>query len=406
MTGTRRGGRRPRILMITENVSLGTDHRLRKQARTLLDLEFDVTVICRRHPRNKTCVPGVRVLQYPAPPEGTGLLAFAVEYGYSLAMAAVLTFWTLIRGGFDVLQVASTPDIYFLIAAPYRWLGHPVIFDLRDLSPETYEARGGSRSSAMYRILLLLERRSLRRADRVLVVNESLREIVRGRGGVDDARIVLVGNGPWSERITRRPPRPDLRPEGRRYLACWVGMINPQDRADLALRAIAHLVLERKRTDCGVVFVGTGDELPALRRLAAELGISDWVSFSGWVEEDVVFDYLGTADLAIESTCEEYVSGVKVMEYLAAGLPVVAFEAAETVRLAGDAARYAPKGDEAEMARLIDELLTDQAARQEMGHEGQRRAKEYIAWEHQATRYVTAINELIKPADARERDSE
>lgn len=406
MTGTRRASRRPRILMITENVPLGADHRLRKQARTLLDREFDVTVICRRHPRNKICVPGVRVLQYPAPPEGTGLLAFAVEYGYSLAMAAVLTFWTLIRGGFDVLQVASTPDIYFLIAAPYRWLGHPVIFDLRDLSPETYEARGGSRSSAMYRILLVLECRSLRRADRVLVVNESLREIVRARGGVDDARIALVGNGPWSERITRRPPCPGLRPEGRRYLACWVGMIGPQDRADLALRAIAHLVLERKRTDCSLVFVGTGEELPALRRLAAELGISDWVSFSGWVEEDAVFDYLGTADLAIESTCEEYVSGVKVMEYLAAGLPVVAFEAAETVRLAGDAARYAPKGDEAEMSRLIDELLTDQAARQEMGHEGQRRAKEYIAWEHQAVRYITAINELIKPADAHERDPE
>jgi glycosyltransferase involved in cell wall biosynthesis len=398
MTSTRSGRGRPRILMLIENIPLAVDHRLRKQTRTLVDLGFDVTVICRRHPHNKVRVPGVRVLQYPAPPEGTGLLAFAVEYGYSVTMAAVLTFWALLRRGFDVLQVASTPDIYFVIAAPCRWLGRPVVFDFRDPSPETYEARGGSRNGATYRALLLLERLSLRRADRVLVVNESLREIVRARGDVDNARIVLVGNGPWSERITRRPPRPELRPEGRRYLACWVGMIGPQDRVDLALMAIAHLVQERKRTDCAFAFVGAGEELPAVKRLAEELGIGDWVLFPGWVEEDVVFDYLGTADIGIESNTEDYVSGVKVMEYLAAGLPVVAFETEEAVGLAGKAACYAPKGDVAEMARLIDELLADQAAREEMAYKGQNRAKEFIAWEHQAARYVSAIKGLIKEA--------
>jgi len=382
--------------MLIENVPLGVDHRLRKQTRTLLDLGFDVTVICRGHPRNKVSVPGVRVLQYPAPPEGTGMLAFAVEYGYSVAMAAVLTFWALVRGGFDVLQVASTPDIYFLIAAPCRWLGRPVVFDFRDPSPETYEARGGSRDGATYRVLQLLERWSMRQAHRVLVVNESLRSMVRARGGVEDEHIVLVGNGPWSERITRRPPRPGLRPAGRRYLGCWVGMIGPQDRVDLALRAIAHLVHERKRTDCAFVIVGAGEELPALQRLAEDLRIGDWVLFTGWVEEDVVFDYLGTADLGIESNCEDYVSGVKVMEYLAAGLPVVAFDTEETMRLAGEAARYAPKGDVAEMAMLIDELLDDRVAREELAHKGQNRAKEFIAWEHQAARYASAIKGLVK----------
>jgi len=390
--------------MLVENVPLAIDPRLRKQTRTLLDLGFSVTVICRRHPRNKARVPGVRVLQYPTPPEGTGLVAFAVEYGYSVAMAAVLTFWALVRDGFDILQVASTPDIYFLIAAPCRWLGRPVVFDFRDPSPETYEARYASRNGGTYKVLLLLERWSLRRADRVLVVNESLREIAHSRGSVDDARIVLVGNGPLAERIMRRPPRPDLRPEGRRYLACWVGMIGPQDGVDLALRAIAHLVHERKRTDCAFAFVGAGEELPALRRLAEELGIGDWVRFPGWVEEDVVFDYLGTADIGIESHVEDYVSGVKVMEYLAAGLPVVAFDTEETVRLAGEAARYAPKGDVAEMARLVDELLADQGARDEMAHKGQNRVKEFIAWEYQAARYVSAIKGLIKDSGASGRE--
>src|SRR5450759_1671561 len=250
--------RRPRVLMLIENVPLARDHRLRKQAAALLASRFEVTVICRRDPGNKACVPGARVLEYPAPPEGSGLLAFAGEYGYSVVMAAVLTLWAFVRHGFDILQVASTPDIYFLLAAPCRWLGRPVVFDFRDPSPETYEARYGPGHGATYRALLLLERWSLRAADRVLVVNESLRRIARQRGGVDDARIVLVGNGPAASRVV------------------------------LALKSVDHLVHVRKRTDCAFAFVGAGEALPAARQMVLELGIGDWVSFPGWAQEELV----------------------------------------------------------------------------------------------------------------------
>jgi glycosyltransferase involved in cell wall biosynthesis len=327
------------------------------------------------------------------------LLAFAWEYAYSVVMATVLTLWAFVRHGFDILQVASTPDIYFLVAAPWRWLGRPVVFDFRDPSPETYEARYGSGHGATYRALLLLERRSLRAADRVLVVNESLRRMARQRGDVDDARIVVVGNGPVASRVARHAARPELR-QGRRRLCCWVGLIGPQDRVDLALRAVDHLVHVRKRTDCAFVFVGAGEALPAVSQLALELGLGDWVSFPGWAQERLVFDYLSTADLGLEPNTEDYVSPVKVMEYLAAGLPVVAFAAEENVRLAGEAARYAPKGDIATMARLIDELLDDEISRDQMGQIGQDRVREFIGWDHQAGPYVSALLELLGPAPA------
>ena len=177
-----------------------------------------------------------------------------------------------------------------------------------------------------------------------------------------------------------------------------MGLIGPQDRVDLALRAVGHLVHVRKRTDCAFAFVGAGEALAAACQLARELDIGDWVSFPGWAQEDLVFDYLSTADLGLEPGTEDYVSPVKVMEYLAAGLPVVAFDAEETVRLAADAAVYAPKDDVAEMARLIDELLGEQARRDQMGQVGQARVREFIAWDHQAGRYAAAIGELLRLA--------
>ncbi len=108
-----------RVLLMVENVSLARDHRLRKHATALVEAGVDVTVICQRDPGNYD-LPGVRVFDYPAPAEGTTKLGFIREYLYSLTMAAALTMRAMLTGGVDVIQVSSTPDIYFLLAAPLK----------------------------------------------------------------------------------------------------------------------------------------------------------------------------------------------------------------------------------------------------------------------------------------------
>jgi glycosyltransferase involved in cell wall biosynthesis len=391
-SGRRRHGRR-RVLMIVESLPLARDPRLRRQAEVLLGDGFDVTVICRSDPANRTCVPGARVLEYPAPPDGSGPLAFGFEYAYSLAMAGLLTAVEYTRHGFDFVQVGNPPDIYFLLTRPLRWLGRPVVFDFRDPSPETYAARYDGVGGLLYRALLRLEWYSFRAADRVLVVNDSLRQIARSRGGVDNENIATVRAGPAFARQDHGQEVSWLR-AGRPHLCCWVGLMGPQDSVDLALDAVAELVHGRGRTDTSFAFVGTGDALPSLRLQAEALGIEDYVSFPGWARETLVLDYLATADLGLEPNTEDYISPVKVMEYMAEGLPVVAFATQETVRLAADAARYAPNRDAAAMAALIDELLDSAATRAQMARAGQLRMRSFIAWEHQALKYRAVYREL------------
>lgn len=387
-----------RVLMLVESVSLARDHRLRKQAAALVHDGFDVTVICRRDPANAVCLPGVRVLDYTAPREGSSPLAFAAEYLYSLVMATLLTVRVLALHGIDLMQVASTPDIYFVLAFPLRVLGKPVVFDFRDLSPETYRSRyGAAESSRIHRLLCWLERRSLRAADHVLVVNEALAEVAQTRGRVPGNRITVVGNGPVLDRVARLPPDPRLR-HGKRYLCCWIGMIGPQDKVDLAVHAVCHLVRVLGRSDTAFVFVGAGDALADVQRLADDLAIRSWVSFPGWVDEEQVFGYLSTADLGLEPNLDDFVSPVKVLEYMAAGLPFVAFDCAQTRRLAEDAAVLVPPGDVAEMALQIDSLLRDQARRRELGGTGQTRVRKALAWEHQKDDYLAVFRSLTTRA--------
>ena len=385
--------RQPHILLVVENVALARDHRLQKQVSSLHDHGYRVTVICRSDPGNDR-FPGARLRTYRPPADGASKLGFAREYGYSFAMAAWLVARVFATDRFDAVQVSGTPDIYFALAAPYRLLGRPLVLDQRDLSPELYALRYGRQEGAVYRALCWLERRSYRTANQVITVNASLREVARTRGGVPPDAVTVVGNGPVLARTRRRAPRPELK-HGKRFLCCWLGLMGPQDRLDLALRAIGHLVHDLGRADCHFAFVGDGEVKDHAERLAAELRISDWVSFPGWADQDQAFTYLSTADIGLEPNMEEIVSPVKGMEYMAFALPFVSFDLAETRALAGGAAAYAPPGDVRAFARLIDELLGDPARRGELGRAGRRLIEERLAWDRQEEAYLGVYQRLL-----------
>ena len=97
---------------------------------------------------------------------------------------------------------------------------------------------------------------------------------------------------------------------------------------------------------------------------------------------------------------------VKGMEYMAFGLPFVAFDLLETRDLAEEAAAYAPPGDVAGFARLVDELLDDPARRREMARTGRQRIEDRFAWDHQRQAYLRVYERLLGAAGQRRRIAE
>jgi len=208
--------------------------------------------------------------------------------------------------------------------------------------------------------------------------------------------VTIGGNGPVIEQTRKRPTRPELK-QGRRFLCCWVGVMGPQDGLELALQAINHLVHKMGRQDCHFAFVGDGEARIAAIRLSDLLGIRDWVTFPGWADQDEAFTYLSTADLGLEPNLEEIVSPVKGMEYMAFGLPFVAFDLTETKVLGGAAAAYAAPADITGLARLVSELLDDPARRAEMGRIGRARVEQRFCWDRQQQAYVEVYRRLLAP---------
>ena len=131
--------------------------------------------------------------------------------------------------------------------------------------------------------------------------------------------------------------------------------MGPQDGVDLAVRAAAHVVHELGRTDVAFTFMGGGDSYDELVALRDQLGLQDYLELPGRVPDETVLDVLSTAAVGLSPDPKNPLNDVstmnKTMEYMAFGLPVVAFDLKETRVSAADAASYMESGDVAGYAQ-------------------------------------------------------
>ena len=403
-----RRGEAGRVLIILENEPAWTSHRVRKQINTLVENGCSVTVITRRDdaitallggglPGNDQLrgLDGVRVLEYPTPFDAEGLLGYLTEYGYAFLAATFLSFRALLSGGIDVIQFCQPPDIYFPLAWVLKRFGVRILIDQRDLLPELYAARFGEVRPALLSVLRICERLSHRSADRIICTNEYQRDRALKESRLPASHVQIVRNGPVLTHVTEAQADESLK-RGRQYLCCWVGSMGRQDRVDLLIQSIDHVVHDLGRKDCQFTIIGPGEVLVSMQELAHRLDLDEWVNFTGLTMPQDVFRHLATADLGLDASLQSDVSPVKLYEYMAFGLPVVAFDLQQTRAFADGAAVLAKPGDIKAHGEAIDALLSDPKRRQELGETGRARVREELAWDHQARVYAGVIQQLCR----------
>jgi glycosyltransferase involved in cell wall biosynthesis len=224
------------------------------------------------------------------------------------------------------------------------------------------------------------------------------------RGGKSRADVTVVRTGPDEERLHQTAPVPELR-RGRKHLVAYIGVMGPQDGVDLAVRAAAHVVHDLGRRDIAFTFMGGGDSYPELVALRDELGLGDYVELPGRVPDETVLDVLSTAEVGLSPDPKNPLNDLstmnKTLEYMAFGLPVVAFDLKETRVSAAEAAAYVESGDVAAYAKAIVDLLDDTDKREVMGRTGRLRIAEELGWPYQREAYVGVFDALVGRSQVR-----
>jgi glycosyltransferase involved in cell wall biosynthesis len=180
----------------------------------------------------------------------------------------------------------------------------------------------------------------------------------------------------------------------------WHGAIHLAD-AVRELRA-------RGRQDVGAVFIGDGPELPAVRRAAAGL---EGIVFTGALPHSQIPACLSACDIGVAPfeldahralSLAFYWSPLKIFEYMAAGLPVVAPAFSRIPEIVGhdrEGLLYDPAFPHALAAAL--EALTDKNLRARLGHAARARAVRDYSW----SAHCAALDDAMQKAQGSRRQA-
>ncbi len=393
-------GKPRRVLIIVENLPVPFDRRVWHEATTLKAAGYEVSVICpvdKGYEKRRETIDGIEIYRHPLPIEGAGAWGFLVEYTAALFWETVLAWRVFLTRGFDVIHACNPPDLIFLVGGVFKLLfRRKFVFDHHDICPELFVAKYGHKGR-LYKLLEAVERWTFRTADISIATNNSYRDIAIARGGMDPSRVFVVRSGPKLERVHPVPPVEALK-KGRRYLVGYVGVMGKQEGIQYLLQAVRHIVLELKRTDVHFGIVGGGPEFERLCKLAGELRIADYVTFTGRVPDRDLLEMLSTADICVNpdehNEMNDKSTMNKIMEYMALGKPIVQFDLAEGRFSAGEASLYARPNDAVDLADKILDLLADEQARARMGAFGRERVAKELSWSHEAPKLLAAYDAL------------
>jgi glycosyltransferase involved in cell wall biosynthesis len=205
---------------------------------------------------------------------------------------------------------------------------------------------------------------------------------------------------PAPRRDAVAPPRPDTR-AGAVWLA--VGRVAPNKALE---HTIAALAVARQRNDAAASLRIVGKPATdayerALRRYVADLGLEDAVTFAGYATDAAVAAAYTTADVLVV-TSEHEGFGVPVVEAMAAGLPVVAYDQGAVPEVLGDAGVLVSSHDPYALADAIGVLLADPTRRTSLAEAGRRRFAE-LDLPNAADRFVDLLVTVQEQAGGRRR---
>ena len=387
------------VLILVENLPVPPDRRVWQEALALRRAGHAVTVICPKGKgwtKSRETIDGINIRRHWLP-EAHGSIGYLFEYTTAIISQSLLAWRVFLSTGFDVVQACNPPDLLFLVALQFRPFGVRFVFDHHDLAVELFKVKfpGGGMLLALMR---LFERLTVRLADMVISPNEMFQSYDMDLGGKRRDQTTVVLSSPDLDAQLALPPEPSLR-QGRAHAVLYVGVMGSQDGVDILLDAAAHLVQNHGRNDIQFILAGDGPEAAALRRRATTLGLSEHVTFLGFVTGEKLWRAFRTAEIGLcpdpRNAFNDRLTMNKLLEYMAFGLPSLAFDLSMSRRLVGEAGLFVETDTPAAFGDALASLIDDPERRRTMGAEGQRRFTERFSWSRQAEALLGGYGRLL-----------
>lgn len=304
------------------------------------------------------------------------------------------------RWQYAVIDVNTLPDFLIFAALFARRKGAKLILDMHEITPEFFISKYKvDPNSRLIRVLQRIEQLSMSYADHVITINEPIQELLQRRGLAKEKSTIIMNSA--DERlfaeptIVTAPPRADRSRNA--FVLMYHGTLTKIYGLDIAIEAFAKAYERMPGAEFWIL--GSGPELPELRKQAEELGLSDRVKLLGTVLPHEVEQWLHQCDVGVLATRQDvfldYSFSNKLSEYIIVGKAVICSRL-RTIRyyFTEDALAYFAPGNSSELAETMVTLYNDRDLRARLV-ERARQELHPIRWEVMKTRYLQLISDLV-----------
>lgn len=278
-----------------------------------------------------------------------------------------------------------------------RILDVPLVFDLQgSLIGEMLAHEFISDRGMIFRLNRFLEALTTQMADVILASSVGAASYLREDRALHAKKVHIVPEGidvgVYERCRDRETVRLSLGLDPSAAVCVYLGLLYPYQGIDTLIRsakaAFAHC------QDLHFMIIGFPNEAH-YERMAAEAGFGSRFHFVGRVRYEDLPSYLVAGDLAVTPKDSRTEANSKVYNFMAAGLPVVAYDTPTNRSILKDLGTYAPRGDDDGLAHAIGALANDRDRMRAVGLAARERAREF-SWLDVAKKIVEVYDEVIQ----------
>jgi len=276
-----------------------------------------------------------------------------------------------------------------------RRLKVPLVLEVN--APVAYE-RATYNGLVLKGIGSAFERFLFRSADLLLSVSTPLKDYMVGQGAAAE-KVVVLPNG--TEPAVFRPDtaarakiRQQLGIPSQGIVIGFVGILRPWHGVEMLLSAFSQI--RNLPTQLVLLIVGDGPSEVELKQLTHSLGIANRVVFTGRVRHLQVAEYVASFDIAVSPRATFYASPMKIVEYMATGIPVVAPDMPNVRDLISNGQNgvlFQEENTDA-LTKSLESLIVNPGRRATLGENARRAVVSFRTWRHNAQQVVDLVRRL------------
>ncbi len=279
--------------------------------------------------------------------------------------------------------------------------GVPLVFDFQgSMTGEMIDHRFLNSTGPFYRAWRWLEERIVRLPSAIITSSQHAADLLQHDFHCTADKITFIPDcvnadcfAPDQSAQTSDALRASLGIAEQRQVVVYLGLLAEWQGTGLLLQAARQLL--GRQPNVHFLIMGY-PSVEIYRAQAQALGMDTRVTFTGKIPYEQAPAFLALGDVAVAPKISETEGSGKLLNYMAMGLPTVAFDMPVSREYLGELGIYARPGDASSLAESLETVLSDKARGQMLGQRLRQRAIERYSWASAGEKIIDVYDSVCK----------